>query len=188
MPQLQLGKNSEVNLGSFLFPPIRIVVHPYRNLSTITCRFHMYWVERKKKTAISVVLHWTQHLMQSFKLIAAIAECSDRVHVEGILSLTYGSDSLFQPRQVDLLIGLSAVVWGTIHTKQAACWDVIYHTLIWSPSHVQKYSPSQNLQLKLQTSFLFIYILTSKLENFVAFFFCLIKVTIKHPTFCIFKC
>lgn len=67
-----------------------------------------YRAEKKTRHQTFCVV---QHLMQSFKLIAAVPERSDRVHVEGVLSLTYCSDSLFQPRQVHLLVGLPAVVW-----------------------------------------------------------------------------
>lgn len=48
--------------------------------------------------------------MESFEFVTAISESSHCVDVEGVLSLTDGGDSLLQPGDVSLLVGLLTVV------------------------------------------------------------------------------
>lgn len=135
--------------------------------------------------SVCVVQDWTQHLMQAFKLIAAISERSNRVHVEGILSLTYSRDSLFQPRQVHFLIGPSTVVWGQTHakyklTKQTVCWDITYYNYtVVSSNLVQKYSPPNHKRHAFEPDRIFIQPI-----RFVLFFFIFVQ---ENTAFCIFK-
>ncbi len=48
--------------------------------------------------------------MESFEFVTPISERSHGVDIEGVLSLTDGGDSLLQPGDVRLLIGLLTVI------------------------------------------------------------------------------
>lgn len=49
--------------------------------------------------------------MQPLELVATVPEGSHGVHIERILSLADGGDPLLHLGDVDLLIGLPAIIW-----------------------------------------------------------------------------
>lgn len=59
--------------------------------------------------------------MESFKFVTPVSESSNSIDVERVFSLTDGGDSLFQPGDVGLLVGLLTVVWAKKKVRLTMC-------------------------------------------------------------------
>lgn len=58
--------------------------------------------------------------MQPFELIAAVPESSHRVHVKRVLALADGGDPFLHLGDVDLLVGLAAIIYSREEAEGAA--------------------------------------------------------------------
>jgi len=75
------------------------------------------------------------HLCQSFEFVSAISECSDRINVEGVFSLTNHWLPFFFTRYMNFLVRLLTVVClnTAFYIKHTCTCKCTRHTFIYHP-------------------------------------------------------